>query len=177
MYYQPQRAAAGLDPWTTPQAYDNAKDFFDTGVTWSNSINVAQALDKSSYSVSLGNTHQDGIIPSTGMDRYNVKVSAETKLHDNWTTGFIGNYITTAIDKAVTSGNGLLRTVYSAPPSYDLAGIPSHIAGDPYTQNSFRGAFDQAYWAMDNNEVWYDRPYIECKIYVRCRFIYNRLCR
>ena len=34
MYYQPQRAAAGLDPWTTPQAYDNAKDFFDTGVTW-----------------------------------------------------------------------------------------------------------------------------------------------
>ena len=152
MYYQPQRAAAGLDPWTTPQAYDNAKDFFDTGVTWSNSINVAQALDKSSYSVSLGNTHQDGIIPSTGMDRYNVKVSAETKLHDNWTTGFIGNYITKAIDKAVTSGNGLLRTVYSAPPSYDLAGIPSHIAGDPYTQNSFRGAFDQAYWAMDNNK-------------------------
>ena len=152
MYYQPQRAAAGLDPWTTPQAYDNAKYFFDTGVTWSNSINVAQALDKSSYSVSLGNTHQDGIIPSTGMDRYNVKVSAETKLHDNWTTGFIGNYITTAIDKAVTSGNGLLRTVYSAPPSYDLAGIPSHIAGDPYTQNSFRGAFDQAYWAMDNNK-------------------------
>lgn len=152
MYYQPQRAAAGLDPWTTPQAYDNAKDFFDTGVTWSNSINVAQALDKSSYSVSLGNTHQDGIIPSTGMDRYNVKVSAETKLHDNWTTGFIGNYITTAIDKAVTSGNGLLRTVYSAPPNYDLAGIPSHIAGDPYTQNSFRGAFDQAYWAMDNNK-------------------------
>lgn len=152
MYYQPQRAAAGLDPWTTPQAYDNAKDFFDTGVTWSNSINVAQALDKSSYSVSLGNTHQDGIIPSTGMDRYNVKVSAETKLHDNWTTGFIGNYITTAIDKAVTSGNGLLRTVYSAPPSYDLAGIPSHIAGDHYTQNSFRGAFDQAYWAMDNNK-------------------------
>ena len=152
MYYQPQRAAAGLDPWTTLQAYDNAKDFFDTGVTWSNSINVAQALDKSSYSVSLGNTHQDGIIPSTGMDRYNVKVSAETKLHDNWTTGFIGNYITTAIDKAVTSGNGLLRTVYSAPPSYDLAGIPSHIAGDPYTQNSFRGAFDQAYWAMDNNK-------------------------
>ena len=152
MYYQPQRAAAGLDPWTTPQAYDNAKDFFDTGVTWSNSINVAQALDKSSYSVSLGNTHQDGIIPSTGMDRYNVKESAETKLHDNWTTGFIGNYITTAIDKAVTSGNGLLRTVYSAPPSYDLAGIPSHIAGDPYTQNSFRGAFDQAYWAMDNNK-------------------------
>ena len=143
-YYVPQRAAAGLDPWTTPQAYNNAKDFFETGVTWSNSINIAQALDKSSYSVSLGNTHQDGIIPNTGMDRYNAKVSAETKLTENWTAGFVGNYITTAIDKAATSGNGLLRIVYSAPPSYDLAGIPSHVKGDPYTQNSFRGAFDNS---------------------------------
>lgn len=151
-YYVPQRASGGLDPWTTPQSYNNAKDFFDTGVTWSNSVNIAQALDKSSYSISLGNTHQEGIIPSTGMDRYNVKVSAETQLHDNWTTGFVANYITTSIDKAATSGNGLLRTVYSAPPSYDLAGIPNHVAGNQYTQNSFRGSFDQAYWAMDNNE-------------------------
>ena len=130
-YYVPQRAAAGLDPWATPQAYDNAKDFFDTGITWSNSLNVAQMLDKSSYSISLGNTHQDGIISSTGMDRYNVKVSADTKLTNNWSSGFTANYITTSIDKAVTSGNGLLRTVYAAPPSYDLAGIPSHVDGKP----------------------------------------------
>lgn len=32
-YYVPQRAAAGLDPWATPQAYNNVKDFFNTGVT------------------------------------------------------------------------------------------------------------------------------------------------
>lgn len=25
MYYVPQRAAAGLDPWAVPQGYDNAK--------------------------------------------------------------------------------------------------------------------------------------------------------
>lgn len=73
------------------------------------------------------------------MDRYNVKVSAETKLTNNFTTGFAGNYITTSIDKAVTSGNGLLRTVYASPASYDLAGIPSHVDGDIYKQNSFRG--------------------------------------
>ena len=151
-YYVPQLAAAGLDPWATPRSYNNAKDFFETGITWSNSLNVAQALDKSSYSISLGNTHQDGIIPKTGMDRYNVKVGAETKLTDNWSAGFTGNYITTSIDKAVTSGNGILRTVYPAPPSYDLAGIPNHIAGDPYKQNSFRGNFDNAYWSVDNNK-------------------------
>lgn len=110
-------------------------------------------LDKSSYSISLGNTHQDGIISSTGMDRYNVKVSADTKLTNNWSSGFTANYITTSIDKAVTSGNGLLRTVYAAPPSYDLAGIPSHVDGNPYTQNSFRGSFDNAYWAMETTNL------------------------
>lgn len=151
-YYVPQRAAAGLDPWATPQAYDNAKNFFDTGVSWSNSLNVAQALESSSYSVSLGNTHQTGIIPKTGMDRYNVKASAETQLNKNWSAGFSGSYITTSIDKSPTSGNGLLRTIYPAPPSYDLAGIPSHIEGDPYKQNSFRGSFDNAYWAVNNNQ-------------------------
>ena len=155
-YYVPQRASAGLDPWATPQAYDNTKEFFETGITWSNSLNVAQTLEKSSYSVSLGNTHQDGIIPKTGMDRYNVKVSAETKLTNNFTTGFAGNYITTSIDKAVTSGNGLLRTVYASPASYDLAGIPSHVDGDIYKQNSFRGNFDNAYWAIDNNKYTED---------------------
>lgn len=151
-YYVPQRATAGLDPWVTPRAYDNAKEFFETGISWSNSFNVAQALENSSYSVSLGNTHQTGVIPKTGMDRYNVKATAETKLTKNWTAGFAGNYITTSIDKAATSGNGLLRTVYSAPPSYDLGGIPSHVNGDLYKQNSFRGNFDNAYWAVDNNE-------------------------
>lgn len=151
-YYVPQRAAAGLDPWATPQAYDNAKKFFETGVSWSNSLNVAQALENSSYSVSLGNTHQTGIIPKTGMDRYNVKANAETQLNKHWSVGFSGNYITTSIDKAATSGNGLLRTVYSAPPSYDLAGIPNHVDGDPYKQNSFRGTFDNSYWAVNNNE-------------------------
>ena len=55
MYYVPQRAAAGLDPWAQPQAYDNIKDFFNVGTTWSNSVNVAQAFDKGNYSFSIGN--------------------------------------------------------------------------------------------------------------------------
>ena len=94
MYYVPQRAAAGLDPWAVPQAYDNAKNFFNTGISWSNNVNVAQAFDKGYYSFSLGNSTSDGIIPNTGMDRYNVKLNATANLSQNWTTGFSGNFIT-----------------------------------------------------------------------------------
>lgn len=48
-----------------------------------------------------------------------------------------------------------MATVYGAPSSYDLGGIPSHIDGDPYTQNTYRstGGFDGAYWAVENNSL------------------------
>ena len=144
-YYVPQRAAAGLDPWATPQAYNNAKDFFQTGVTWSNSVNVAQSFDKGNYSFSLGNTTSDGIVRSTGMDRYNVKLSGEAQLHDNWTTGFNGNFVTSKIKKQGTANDGVTATVYTAPISYTMAGIP-------YTQNTFRENWiDDGNWACDNN--------------------------
>lgn len=152
MYYVPQRAAAGLDPWAVPQAYDNAKNFFETGVSWSNNVNVAQAFDKGYYSFSLGNSMSNGIIPNTGMDRYNVKLNATASLTDNWTTGFSGNFITSKIKKQSSGNEGVVATVYGAPSSYDFNGIPSHIEGDPYTQNNYRSStFNNAYWATENN--------------------------
>ena len=152
-YYVPQLAAAGMNPWATPQAYNNMKDFFDTGVSWSNNVNVAQRFDKGNYSFSLGNTTSNGIVPSTGMDRYNVKMSAEAQLHPNWTTGFNGNFVTSKISKQSTANTSVVATIYNAPVSYNMAGITSHIEGDPYTQNTYRDNWiDDAYWAVDNNQ-------------------------
>jgi TonB-linked SusC/RagA family outer membrane protein len=153
-YYVPQRAAAGLDPWTTPQAYKNSEAFFRTGSTWSNSVNIMQGLDKGSYSFTIGNMTSEGIIPSTGMDRYNAKMAAEARLHDNWTTGFSGNFVSSNITKQTSANNGVVATVFGAPPSYDLGGIPAHIEGNPYSQNTYRGTggFDGAYWAVEHNQ-------------------------
>jgi len=153
-YYVPQRAAAGLDPWATPQTYDNIGEFFQLGYTNSNSINVAQNLGSASYSFSLSNSKSEGIVPSTGLDRYNVKFTTEIKLDDHFTTGVTGNYVTSKISKQTGANNGLMAVVFPAPASYDLAGIPSHIDGDPYTQNNYRGTagFDAAYWAVENNQ-------------------------
>lgn len=151
-YYVPQRAAAGLDPWATPQAYDNAKNFFQTGMVWSNNVNVSQAFDKGDYSFSLGNATQDGIIPSTGMNRYNAKLTANAKLTDQFTTGFSGNFVSSKITKQSVGNEGVVATVYGVPSSYDFNGIPSHVEGDPYTQNNYRStAFNNAYWATENN--------------------------
>ena len=152
-YYVSQRAKAGLDPWATPQSYNNASDFFNVGKTFNNSLNVIQGFEKGNYSFSLGATNADGIVPSTGLDRYTAKLAAEANLTDKWTTGFSANYVSSKLTKQTGANNGIVATLYGAPASYDLAGIPSHVAGDPYTQNTYRSTsgFDAAYWALDNN--------------------------
>ena len=153
-YYVPQRANAGLDPWATPQSYDNIDEFFNTGITKNLSVNVVQNFDKGNYSFSVGSTNVDGIMPSTGLDKYNAKFSGEAKLYEKWTTGFSGNYVTSKLSKQSGANNGIVATVFPAPPSYDLAGIPSYYLGNPYKQNTYRGTagFDAAYWAVENNE-------------------------
>ncbi|SJN50172.1 SusC/RagA family TonB-linked outer membrane protein [Sphingobacterium sp. JB170] len=151
-YYVSQRAAAGLDPWVVPQAYNNAKDFFDVGKTFNNSLNVMQGFDKGSYSMTLGATNAEGIVPSTGLDRYNAKLSTQLNLNDKWSTGFSGNYVNSKVSKQTGANNGLIATIYGAPASYDLRGIPNHVEGNPYSQNNYRGGgFDQPYWATENN--------------------------
>ncbi|MBD1428222.1 SusC/RagA family TonB-linked outer membrane protein [Sphingobacterium litopenaei] len=153
MYYSTKRAAAGLDPWTKEgESFNNVEEFLQVGSTYNNAINVLQGFDKGHYAVTLGATNATGIIPSTGLDRYNGKVSAQVDLSDKWTSGFTGNYVNSKITKQTGANNGLIATLYAAPPSYDLKGIPYHIEGNPYSQNNYRGGgFDGVYWAVNNN--------------------------
>ena len=153
MYYVPQRAKAGLDPWAKPQAYDNIRSFFQTGFSWTNSVNVSQNLGRGDYSVTLGNTHQTGIVPSTGMDRYNAKLNASAKLSKYFTTGVSANFSQSTVKKQTGANEGVTAMVYAAPANYDLKGIPSHPKGDPYTQLTYRATsgFPAPYWAIENN--------------------------
>ena len=152
MYYVPQRAQAGLDPWAVPQAYDNVGEFFKTGHTFSNNISVAQNSGTGSFIVSLGNTDSKGIVLGTGLERYNARFAADAKLGKHFTAGFSGNFIQSVLTKQSGGNDGVTATVYGAPASYDLAGIPCHAAGDPYSQVHFRSlTFDNPYWAVENN--------------------------
>lgn len=152
MYYVPQRATAGLDPWVTPQIYNNWDEYYQTGHTSTTGINVSQATERLNFSLGLGYTDQEGIALNTGMNRVNAKAAAESKLNDHFTLGFSANYATTEIDKLSGANDGSLAGVLGAPASYDLKGIPFHVPGDPYTQIYYRSlTFDNPYWVAENN--------------------------
>ena len=153
MYYNPQREKAGLDGWTTPQIYDNTGDFLGTGFTENTNVNLSQSINNINYSFGLSNSHQNGIIPSTGMDRWGARGLVDWKINEQWNTGFSVNYSSTEITSAPGANDGIMNVVYSAPAEYDLKGIPNHVPGDVTQQVLFRStSFTNPYWWAEHNE-------------------------
>ena len=153
MYYNPQREKAGLDGWTTPQIYDNTGDFLGTGFTENTNVNLSQNINNINYSFGLSNSHQNGIIPSTGMDRWGARGLVDWKINEQWNTGFSVNYSSTEITSAPGANDGIMNVVYSAPAEYDLKGIPNHVPGDVTQQVLFRStSFTNPYWWAEHNE-------------------------
>lgn len=151
-FYVPQLDQAGLNPWVTPEVFNNWTDYFQTGYTNSNNINIAQNTERGNFSLGLGLTDQSGIALNTGMNRFNGKLSGENLLSDNFTVGYSANYSRSNIDKLSGANDGSLTGVLAAPPSYNLKGYPAHVPGNPYQQIYFRGgSFDNSYWIPDNN--------------------------
>lgn len=152
-YYNPKRAQAGLSGWTTPEIYDNVNDFLGTGFTENANINLSQTINNLSYSFGVNNSHQNGIIPSTGMDRWGARGLVDWKINKEWNTGFSANYSSSKITSAPGANSGIMNVVYSAPAEYDLKGIPTHVPNDPTNQILFRStSFNNPYWWADNDE-------------------------
>ena len=153
MYYNPKYAAAGLSGWATPQTHDNVGDFFKTGFTQNSTVNISQRKNDVSYSFSVSDTYQKGVIPSTGMTRTGARGAVDWKVNDQWKTGFSANYSSVKIKSAPGANSGIVNVVYSAPAEYDLKGTPYHKPGDPTSQILFRATnFNNPYWWADNDE-------------------------
>src|SRR5574344_2944687 len=112
-YYNPKYAAAGLSGWTTPQTYDNVGDFFKTGFTQNATFNISQRRDNVSYSFSLSDTYQNGIVPSTGMTRTGARGAVDWQINKEWKTGFSANYSSVKITSAPGANEGITNIVYS----------------------------------------------------------------
>lgn len=136
-----------------PATYDNFGNFFETGMTTTTSVSISQATERGNIAFGIGNTTQEGIVPSTDMTRWNAKAAGESRLNDLWTLGFSSNYSTNTINKLPSANDASLNGAYAAPPSYNLEGNPYAYPTDPYKQIYFRSlTFDNPYWGAKNNK-------------------------
>ena len=154
LYYDnPYETSDGGPPPQLPAVYNNQEDFFQTGYTFANSVDISSSADNAHYSLGIGRTDQKGIIETTGMVRNNAKFNGFFDLNDKWTASVSANVSNVDIDK-IPGGSNLanpLFTVYFAPRTYDLTNKPFEHAENPYQQYHYRFAMDNPYWALKHN--------------------------
>ncbi|WP_345027431.1 SusC/RagA family TonB-linked outer membrane protein [Ravibacter arvi] len=78
-------------PWAASP--DNAKDFFKTGITFSNNLSVASSSDRGSIRFSLGNTKQNFIYPGSELKRFFMSLNTSYKFTDKFTFSGGINYV------------------------------------------------------------------------------------
>jgi TonB-linked SusC/RagA family outer membrane protein len=74
---------------------NNVKDFFNTGVTYDNSISVAKADEKSDFRLGINNQKQLGTVPNSEINKTNVTINSNYQISQNVKIGVTGNYIVT----------------------------------------------------------------------------------
>jgi TonB-linked SusC/RagA family outer membrane protein len=135
-------------------AIDNVSPFFQTGITSDSNIDIRGANPNGNYSVGIGYVTQEGIVPTTGMDRATFRLGGEYLLSEDLRIGGRANYSNTSLDQ-IRQGSDLsnpLFTLYWAPRSFDLWNTPFAEEDDPYSQINYRGAMDNPRWSLENNE-------------------------
>ena len=96
---------------------DNIRDFFDTGVRYNNSISLNNANENGSYFVSLSQTDNDGILPTSAdtYDKYTFSFRGDYKIKDLTVTADV-NY-SSQRNKFAETGQGLnmINDLYQSP--------------------------------------------------------------
>ncbi len=89
-------------PWVPHQDYISG--FFQTGVTYSNSVAIEGGTDKGSARLSLTHLKNTWIIPNTGFERLNATLSANQRVSDKLKISGKANYTNKTSDNLPAAG-------------------------------------------------------------------------
>jgi TonB-linked SusC/RagA family outer membrane protein len=148
--------------------YDNAKQFFRTGMTQNHNFAFGTSNDITSFRFSYSNMNQTGIVPLSSFARNTISANVDTKLQDNLKGGVTINYINSGGARVQEGSNlnglmlGLLRTPISFDNSFgssNASNLSSYQLSDG-TQRSYRGVgmfgghgyYDNPYWTINKNK-------------------------
>ncbi len=135
------------------QVYDNVTPFFQTGHTSNTQLSVSGGGENSRFFSSVSYLNQMGIVKNADFERFTGRVKADFDLTDKLNVGGSFAY-TNSSQLSIQKGSNLaapLFTVYPAPRTFDLHGLPTHWENDPYHQYNYRGNFDNPLWSIENN--------------------------
>lgn len=101
------------------QLYDNVGNFFETGMTSAHNLSFEGGNERTSYRLSGAVTDNKGVIPTTRLQRYNVRVGGASKINDKLEVSGALNLIKSENIKAARGANGVFLNLLSFPQDVD----------------------------------------------------------
>ncbi|RZK49111.1 MAG: SusC/RagA family TonB-linked outer membrane protein [Pedobacter sp.] len=86
---------------------DNARDYFDTGTTYNNTITYSNATEKSNIRITYGNVYTHGMVPNTNLSRNTFSLNGNYDISNKFTVGANINYVNNTL-------NGEIDDAYSS---------------------------------------------------------------
>ena len=131
-------------------AIDNPAEFFQTGLTYNNNLAISGGTDRGSLRLSIGNTQDNGVIPTSEYDRTSIRINTDMRIWDKFKIAADANYINSGGTRAQNGSNlsGVMLALMRTPTSYDLGAGYEYPSG---ANRNYFSAYDNPYWTVNNN--------------------------
>ena len=148
-------------PEITGDAFEHAPTFFQTGSTLNNYFALEGGSGVSSFMVAIGNTRQQGIIPNTGYNRTNLRLSGSSSWRDKLFVQSNINFISSGADRGQRGSNlsGVMLGLLRAPADFDLTNGSDDPVDDSGawanadgSQRTYHAVYDNPYWSVNKNQ-------------------------
>ncbi|MBE9469394.1 MAG: SusC/RagA family TonB-linked outer membrane protein [Bacteroidetes bacterium] len=80
-YYKGITSTPETAPWVAPAA--DVKDFYETGVTYQNSVNIISTAENSALRVGYTNVDMTGIVPNSSQQKHNLNINGSMSLFED----------------------------------------------------------------------------------------------
>ncbi len=143
----------------TLKAYpDNVKNFYNTGLTYTNNISIAGGDDKNDFRLGFTALNQTGIVPGNTYDKYNFTFNGGRDFSSMLSARVAVSYIKVSSEGRPAQGsndkNIIIPTINSMPRTMDVNLLKDNWItddGKPYSLGSGITA-NNPYWVMNKNK-------------------------
>ncbi|RZM28671.1 MAG: SusC/RagA family TonB-linked outer membrane protein [Pedobacter sp.] len=133
---------------------DNIGNFYKTGFTQKHNISVEGGSEKLSVRTGLNYTDQTGMVPTTGYNKLDFKVSVTSKISDKLSMNASINYIKNRTDKAYKGVGSAMLSSLSWPLIDDMRNYLDANGNRRTITGSLSAELDNPYWTLNKNPNW-----------------------
>lgn len=156
--YTSEEIASGVGIATplTSRGKDNAKNFFESAITSTNSIAIENNTDRMSYRMSYTNMRHEGFIPNSDLQRNNFGINSSFDVNDKLKITTSLKYVISSADNrpSTTDRNANpLQSIYDINPHIDIRDLQDYWLVEGQSQNTPYNFGD------DPSEFEYNNPY------------------